>query len=83
MSYQDVMTMPVKLFWTFAKNISRIQAENDLRAVKVGLCSQSPEFAKQHTAQLTEELGTVVKGPPPKIDHSAGIAKLRQLSGQF
>jgi hypothetical protein len=82
MSYNDVMGMPLRIFWTFAKNISRIQAENDLRAVLVALCSQSPEYAKNHRAHLQDELGVVAVGPPEEIDHAAGIARLRQLLGQ-
>lgn len=81
MSYRDVMTMPIRTFWSFANNAVRLQAEEDLRAMDIALSAQSGEFAKELRARLMEVIVPPVKAEEPEIDHKAGIAKLRVALG--
>ncbi len=80
MTYQEVMEMPISGFWMYAKQMDRIRAEEELRAIKVGAAASSPEFAKHYGQQLTEDLGEFVTAPKPEIDHAAGVAKLKRLA---
>lgn len=70
--------MPIRSFWSFVKNMNRIQADNDLRAMDIALASNSGEFAKELRARLVETLGSPAKAEQP-IDHKAGLAKLRGI----
>lgn len=72
--------MPIRTFWSFTKNINRIQADNDLRAMDIALSANSGEFAKELRERLIETLKSPVKAEE-KIDHKAGIAKLRGVLG--
>lgn len=81
MSFDDVLRMPIRTFWSYAKNITRLKAEEDLRAMDVIFSGQSAEFAKQHRSDLIEAVGRPVIGPPKPVDHKAGINKLKQLLG--
>ena len=80
MTYKDVLDMPIRSFWSFNKNMNRIQADNDLRAMDIALASNSGEFAKELRERLVETLGSPVKAEQP-IDHKAGIARLRGILG--
>lgn len=80
MSLDEVMRMPIRTFWSFTKNINRIQADNDLRAMDIALSANSGEFAKELRERLIETLKSPVKAEE-KIDHKAGIAKLRGVLG--
>lgn len=82
MSFRDVMTMPIRTFWSFANNAVRLQAEEDLRAMDVALSAQSGEFAKELRSRLNDVIVPPVKTEEPEIDHKAGIAKLKALLGQ-
>lgn len=72
--------MPIRSFWSFAKNINRIRAQEDLRAMEVTLAGQSSEIAERVRSKLTDEMGSIGSAPPEKIDHKAGVAKLANLA---
>lgn len=82
MSFRDVMEMPLRSFWAFNRNISRIQAENDMRALVVAAAIQSGETYTSTNDRLEKEHGT----PLVTIDNrrtSNATAELRNalLSG--
>lgn len=49
------MRLPMKTFWMLNKNIGRILAEKDLRALEVGFAVQSGEAAQALHTKLTIE----------------------------
>ncbi|MCR9222930.1 MAG: hypothetical protein NXH70_02575 [Hyphomonas sp.] len=80
MSYVETLDMPIRSFWSFAKNINRIRAQSELRLMDVFHSGQSAEYAEKVRAKLEEELGKVMKAPPKPIDHTAGVNKLKALA---
>lgn len=74
--------MPVRSFWSFVARMTAIEAEEDLRALEIGLACTSGEYAKNLRERLMTRLGqpVVEDRVNTPIDHSAGIARLRQLS---
>lgn len=78
MSFRDVMTMPLRAFWVFNKNIARIQAESEMRALNVLSASQSVDGYSDQMTRLEEEHGT----PLVTIDNRRDLGatdKLRDL----
>ena len=63
MSYQNVMSIPIKTFWYMSGSIRRLMAEKDLRALSVSMASQSGEGAKECQERLVLEMGVIVKSP--------------------
>lgn len=74
--------MPVRTFWSFAKNINRIRAEEDLRQMDVAMSVQSGDAAEKVRAKLVEELGTPAKVPPKPVNHTEGVNFLKALGGK-
>ena len=82
MSFRDVMEMPLRSFWSFNRNISRIQAENDMRAITVAGAVQSGETYTSTNDRLAKEHGTPLRTIDNRRTPSA-TAELRNalLSG--
>lgn len=55
MSYRDCMDLPMRTFWMLNRNISRLLAEKDLRAISVALSAVSEEAAGALQTKLVEE----------------------------
>lgn len=53
------MAMPIQRFWLFVASIDRISAQQDLRALNVGSCSQSSEGSAELRKRLVIELGDI------------------------
>jgi len=75
--------MPIRSFWSFAKNINRIRAIEDLRAMEVVQSGHSADIAEKVRSKLIEEMGSIGSAPPAKIDHAAGVAKLASLADRM
>lgn len=85
------MRLPLKTFWLMNRNIDRIEAKRDMRAMSVALIAQSnAEHANTFRQELIVEAGTIVKlegeGAKPnpleaKRDES-GFADLKRMAGQ-
>jgi hypothetical protein len=56
MTYWEVMALPIRAFWTLNRNINRLLAEEDLRALMLHAARQSPEGAREHENKLRAEL---------------------------
>lgn len=55
MSYREVLALPMKTFWMLNRNISRVLAEQDLRAFHLAVSTNSGEAAAAlHTKLLKE-----------------------------
>lgn len=52
--------MPIKRFWLFSECIDRLQASDDLRAIRVVSATSSKEASDSTIPKLVESVGTVV-----------------------
>lgn len=60
LGFRATMEMPIKVFWSLVGNIHKIEADEDRRALRVALCSQSSEGAKALFDEYDERLKGVV-----------------------
>ncbi|CCG43295.1 hypothetical protein [Magnetospirillum molischianum] len=71
MNYDELLALPVEVFWELNKNVNRIQAEKDLRATQVAQAGQlTGEGVKTFEDSLRREMGRVVV-EKPKLDRAA------------
>lgn len=90
MAYAEVMRLPLRTFWLMHRNIDRIEAKRDMRAMSVSLVAQStPDGAKQFRQELLVEAGTIVKlegagedSPLAAKRDDSGFADLKRMAGQ-
>lgn len=80
MSYRDVMDMPLRSFWTFNKQVDRIRAEQDLRAIDVGGAMQSSDTYKAVTEKLRLERGKTVEVIDNRRDSNATAELMSALA---
>lgn len=59
MSYREVMSLPMRTFWLFNKNINRLFAEQDMRRISVLSSVNASEGLSEKIDELTQELGHV------------------------
>ena len=80
------MRTSLKTFWLLNRNIGRIKAEEDLRALNLLLAGQgsSKETIESVRNDLIEEMGEVVKRDPIKnadpLDR-VGLSDLKAMTG--
>lgn len=76
-SYNDLLNIPVYVFWELAKNIDRIRAEEDMRlfALMQNVVGGDPKELYRH---LNKEKGQVVIGVDNTFDKE-GLNRLRGL----
>lgn len=86
MSYEEMLALPIKMFWFMNASIDRINAQQDVRALSVAVGGQSGEMATGHREQLVLEIGTVVtviddpiKAASSEFD-KAGLAELKAMT---
>lgn len=91
MGYAAVMSLPLKTFWLMSRNIERIEAKKDLRAMSVAIVSQSnAEGATQFRQALVVEAGVIVKldgetaeaSPLEAKRDDSGFADLKMMARQ-
>jgi hypothetical protein len=86
LSYEEMLALPIKMFWFMNAQIDRINAQHDMRALEVTMCSQSGEMAVGHHEKLVLEVGTVVTLMDDPLREamaekdSAGIAELKAMT---
>lgn len=71
------MDMPLRAFWVFNANVSRLQAELDIRLLNVLASSQSSDGYQDHMSSLRQECGTPVVSIDNRRDENA-TEKLRE-----
>jgi hypothetical protein len=60
LGYQEALDLPVAVFWQLSRNVDRIQAESDLRAVRVAQTGHLTGEGIQAVGEaLREEMGDV------------------------
>jgi hypothetical protein len=77
------MRLPMRAFWLMLQSIARIEAERDLRALKVGICSQSGEAAEGLIEELNarmDQASTVRDSPLNARRDQEGFDELRRMS---
>lgn len=52
--------MPIKRFWLFSECIDRLQASDDLRAIRVTSVTNSKDAADSIIPKLIDAVGTVI-----------------------
>ncbi|MPQ56305.1 hypothetical protein [Duganella sp. FT27W] len=89
MGFDAVRRLPLKTFWMMHRNIDRIEAKRDMRAMSVAMVAQStPDTARAFREELVIEAGTIIKlgGPTESpLDakrDEAGFAELKMMAGQ-
>lgn len=81
MTDEQILAMPARRFWSMERQISRIQAANDLRGINIGVAVSGKEALEKTTERLVLELGetskvkrsVIVKGDP---DRKSKFAKV-------
>lgn len=71
LSYRDCMAIPMKTFWMLNRNISRVLAEQDLRAFQLAVSTQSGEAASALHTKLLNEFDN-----PYRMDKTAEVAEV-------
>jgi len=78
--YETAIELPVKMFWLMSANISRIQAENDIRQMAVAIGASNERGFQPLNEKLTKELGTVMKDTSDPVHEGS---KMRALMGKI
>jgi hypothetical protein len=83
LSDTQVLDMPINRFWMLNTNIDRISAQEDYRAARAHMASQSTKDGIQsYFDGLTKEMGTVIVRDDTKPDYE-GIERLKGLAQRF
>lgn len=91
MSYEAVLRLPLRTFWLLNRNIDRIEARRDMRAMSVAMVAQSDgETANTFRQELVIEAGVIVKlegegdpaNPLEAKRDEMGFADLKRMAGQ-
>jgi len=69
--------MPVKRFWLFDKNVSRIEATENIQTLDLIVASREKDIYKDMHESLERQIG-VVALEAPKLD-SKGLAGLKNI----
>lgn len=69
-------------FWLMSRNIRRVRASADMRALGLGLAAQSGEGAESYQERLVLELGTITTAPvAPNVERDEeGFADLKAMA---
>ena len=69
-------------FWLLSRNIRRVRANADMRALGLGLACQSGEGAESYQERLVLELGTISTTPTaPVVERDEeGFADLKAMA---
>lgn len=80
LDYWQVMNLPLAAFWGLNKNLDRLRAEEDLRALHGDLVARNPseDGVKAYREQLRAEMG-VVYVEAPVLDRK-GLHALKALN---
>jgi hypothetical protein len=78
------MRLPMRAFWLLCNSISRIEADQDQRQLRILISAESPDGAKELARVLSEQVGEVTKVSGEAQLHMQmdrdGFEELRSLS---
>jgi hypothetical protein len=82
-THDELLKLPIRVFWLMNFNIDRITAQNDGRSLNVAAVSQSSDGVRQYRERLEIETGTVVKFKfdpvATAVRDEVAIAELRNI----
>lgn len=80
MSFQEVIAMPLKSFWSLYKQMGRIKAAEDLQQLMIPGFGSSKEQYSKFVAEAQRAIGhpVVYDTRQEKLDRK-GLAKLRNM----
>lgn len=81
LSDTHLLQMPVRRFWLLEKNITRMQAERELRQLPIVLAPNAKDSVQELAGRLSQELGSTVTVHVAKRDADA-TQRLAKLAGQ-
>lgn len=64
LTQREVLDLPVTLFWLMLKNLDRLNAQDDIRQLRLLASAQSGQAAKETQQSLVAEIGDIVKRAP-------------------
>ncbi|MFP3609176.1 hypothetical protein SB778_03565 [Paraburkholderia sp. SIMBA_050] len=74
------MELPIRAFWTLNRNINRLLAETDLRALMLHVSRQSSEGCAAYEAKLRAEVYAAKETDPLNAERDeAGFAELKAM----
>jgi hypothetical protein len=81
LSYEQVMALPVRAFWTLNRNVNRLLAEEDLRALMLHVSRQSAEGCSAYETKLRNEIFPAADAfdPLKAARDEAGFAALKAM----
>jgi hypothetical protein len=81
LTYDQVMALPIRAFWTLNRNINRLLAEEDLRALTLHVSRQSAEGCAAYEEKLRSEIfpSAEVFDPLKAERDEAGFSELRAM----
>lgn len=77
-TYDQVLKLPLRTFWAFNRQVDRLRAERDARALRIASAAQSPEGSKELAEALRAELAT-----PVVVEKTFDEAKWDELATKF
>lgn len=87
-SYDQIMSLPLRVFWAMNAQITRLRAEEGLELIDLQLLSHmgtSGEMVSQLRSNLRERMGTPMVAIEvfSREDHMRAIDKLKQIAAQM
>ncbi|EMB2321431.1 hypothetical protein ACN1NW_000389 [Acinetobacter baumannii] len=86
-TYESVLAMPIKTFWLLSNSVERIEAQQDLRHLKIALTGSmgaTQEGIEKLIESLNNEVGEIIKGDNNPILNTerdeAGFEALRRIA---
>lgn len=77
-SYTETLALPLRVFWMLNRNLDRLRAEEDLRALPIIMAQHGGEAVKELQERLVEQLGT-----PVLVEKQLDEEKFLLLQKQF
>lgn len=83
LTWQEVNDTPLSAFWVMLANISRLEAEEDLRHLIIASAAQGDgESQKRLCENLRQQIGIIFIEDSKSV-HQKGMARLKELSNSF
>lgn len=76
--YWDVLSLPIKTFWSLNRQVNRLRAEADIRSLRITSAAASGEAATKLHDELQREIET-----PVLVEKKFDEAKFLELQQKF
>ncbi|WP_431854310.1 hypothetical protein [Azospirillum sp.] len=82
LGYWELMSLPIRAFWLLHRNLDRVTAEEDLRAMTGAICALNGDAYREQAAGLRERIGQVVLTIDTTYDRQ-GLLELKDLANSM